>query len=109
MKLVESRAYTASSMSVEQLLQMNQAEVLQQFPFYAIVQTGPIGKMEEFLQFASRIYQNSQTQPTNNILVWALSSPAVQISVVSEDLSSEGIHEENTGYINTIIPSAFGK
>lgn len=103
MKLVEEKGYTASSMSIEQLLTMNQSELLQQFPYYAVNQEGPIGKMEELLQVASKLYQNTHTTTpiVNNVLVWALSEPVIKIVMVSEDLSSEGITEDNN-YPNSV-------
>ncbi len=103
MKLVSEKAYTATAISVEQLLLMNQTELLNQYPFYAIEQTGPIGKMEEFIQYASKLYQNTHTTTpvTNNVVIWALSAPVEAISVVSENLSSQGLTEDNN-YTNSV-------
>ena len=103
MKLVEEKAYNAVCVSVLQLLQMNRTELLQTYPYYAVLQTGPIGKMEQFIQYASRLYQNvkSTTPVVNNVLIWALSEPVVQLNMITENLSSEGI-KENNNYPNSI-------
>ncbi len=103
MKIVEEKAYTAVAVSVLQLLQMNRTELLETYPFYAVLQTGPIGEMKQFIQYASRLYQNvtTTTPAVNNVQIWALSKPVVQLKMITENLSSEGMHENND-YPNSI-------
>ena len=98
MKIVEVKEFNAVCLSVQQILQMNQTQLLQMYPYYAVLQTGPIGRMEQFLQYAKRLYQNakSTTPAVNNVLIWALAAPTIKMTMISENLDSEGIKENNS-------------
>jgi hypothetical protein len=100
MKLVKSLGYTAVQMSISQLMLMNKAEALLKYPYYAANQEGPIGETKLLLEYVACLFANTQCQP-NNCLIWALSDPVEQYSMVSENLAAQGINEENN-YTDTI-------
>ena len=95
MKINEVKSYEATSISISQLLQMNRSSVLQIYPYYTVSQKGPIGLMEPFLAYMDKQFENVKNANVNNVIIFALSQPDIQIVPISNNLASQGILENN--------------
>ena len=100
MKLVEEIGYTVTNMSIGQLMTMNEAAALAQYPHYANNENGPIGDTKVLLQQCKCLFANTNYVP-NECMIMALSAPIKVYKMVSEDFTGTGIVEDNN-YTNTV-------